>query len=190
MVSFRFRHVCLEAFGVHLPEEEVSSASLEDKIAPIYDRLKIPFGTLERLTGIKTRRFWDMDVRPSEVATVVARQVLDKIGFVREHIKALFNCSVTRDFFEPATAALVHRNLGLQEQSIVMDISNACMGFVNGIMVLGNLIESGAVKAGVLVSGENVARMVDSSVGYILGKENIDREELIKLLPTFTLGCA
>ncbi len=190
MASFRFKHVCIEAVAVHLPKKEVTSASLEDLLAPIYEKLKIPFGTLERLTGIKTRRFWDKSVRPSEAATAVARQVLDKVGSVRNHIKALFNCSVTRDYFEPATASIVHRNLDLDEQSIVMDISNACMGFVNGIMMLGNLIESGAVKAGVLVSGENVASMVDSSAQYILGKDNIDREELIKLLPTFTLGCA
>ena len=190
MASFRFKHVCIEAVAVHLPKKEVTSAALEDLLAPIYDRLKIPFGTLERLTGIKTRRFWDATVRPSEAATAVAKQVLEKVNHLRDHIKALFNCSVTRDYFEPATAAIVHRNLNLDEQSVVMDISNACMGFVNGIMMLGNLIESGAVKAGVLVSGENVASMVDSSVNYILGKENIDRDELIKLLPTFTLGCA
>jgi acyl-CoA:acyl-CoA alkyltransferase len=190
MACFRFKHVCIESFGVHMPPAEVSSASLEDKLAPIYEKLKIPFGTLERLTGIKTRRFWDKTVRPSEVATAVAKQVLERIGFVRDHIKALFNCSVTRDYFEPATASLVHRNLGLPEESIAMDISNACMGFVNGILLLSNLIESGAIKAGVLVSGENVASMVDSSVSYILGKEDINREELIKLLPTFTLGCA
>ena len=190
MVSFRFRHVCIEAFGVLLPPDEMTSNALEDRLGPLYERLKIPFGTLERLSGIRTRYMWDKSVRPSEVATQVARQVLDRIGFVKDNIKALFNCSVTRDYFEPATAAIVHRNLGLAEQSMVMDISNACMGFVNGLMVLGNLIESGVVKAGLLVSGENVTRMLESSIDYISSKENLDRDELLKLLPTFTLGCA
>ena len=190
MATFKFNHVCIEAFGVYMPSKEVTSASLEKRLAPLYEKLKIPFGTLERLSGIRTRRLWDIGVRPSEAATAVAKQVMEKIGFLKDNIKALFNCSVTRDYFEPATAAIVHRNLGLSEQSIVMDISNACMGFVNGIVVLGNLIESGAVKAGVLVSGENVSCMLESSIKYILSKENIDRDELIKLLPTFTLGCA
>lgn len=191
MVSFRFDHVCLEAFGVHLPDQVVTSSDLEERLAPLYKRLKIPAGTLERVSGIKTRRVWDAKVRPSTVATTVAKQVLGKVGFVKENIKALFNCSVTRDYFEPATATVIHGNLDLPEQSFVMDISNACMGFVNGIMVLGNLIESGAIKAGVLVSGENVSSLVDSSINHILSNDtNIDRDELLKLLPTFTLGCA
>jgi 3-oxoacyl-[acyl-carrier-protein] synthase-3 len=190
MVRFRFQHVCLEAFSVHLPDHEVSSAELEDRLSGLYERLRIPFGTLERLSGIRTRRLWDKTVRPSTVATEAARQVIDKLGSVKSQIKALINCSVTRDFFEPATAAVVHGNLKLPEESIVMDISNACMGFMNGIAMLGSLIESGVVKAGVLVSGENVSSIIESSIGYILNNEQLDRDELIRLLPSFTLGCA
>lgn len=189
MISSRFKHVCIESFAVHMPDEEVTSAQIEDKLAPIYQRLGIPFGTLEKLSGIKSRYFFPPTVKPSAVATVAAKQALEQIGFDRSHLKAVFSCSVTRDYFEPATACLVHRNLGLPEQSIALDITNACIGFSNGIMLLGNLIETGVVKAGILVSGENISRTVDSLLAHMLKDESVGREELIQMLPTFTLGC-
>ena len=72
MVAFRFRNVCVETYSLNLPETEVTSAALEDRLAPLYERLKIPFGTLEKLSGIKARRFWSPETLPSEVATAAA----------------------------------------------------------------------------------------------------------------------
>ena len=190
MTAFRFNNVCIESFALNLPELKVTSSELEDRIAPLYEQLKIPFGTLEKLSGVSSRRLWDPMLNPSEAGTLAANMALDSIGFDRDHIRALFNCSVTRDYFEPATAAIVHSNLGIPENSLSMDITNACIGFSNGITTLGTMIEQGVVKAGVVVTAENVARIVESTIKHILESgESIEREELIKLLPTFTLGC-
>lgn len=190
MVPFRFKHVCLESCAVHLPTDEVTSAQLEDRLAPVYERLQIPFGTLERLSGISTRYMWDDQTTPSSIATQAAKNAIEKIGFDQKELRALFSCSVTRDYFEPATACLVHSNLGLTEDAIVMDISNACLGFSNGIMMLGQLIESGAVKAGIVCSGESLGKVLQASMQHLLKiHETISRDDLIRLLPTYTLGC-
>ncbi len=189
MVAYKFNHVCIESWGLNTPPHQVTSAELEDKLSPLYQRLEIPFGTLEKLTAIKTRYFWDKSVRPSQAATVAARTALDGIGFAREHIQALFSCSVTRDYFEPAVAALVHGALELDERAVTMDISNACIGFSNGLLTLANLIETGVVKAGVVVSAETVSTIIDSTVTHLLKNQDITRDMLLRILPTFTLGC-
>lgn len=188
MISFRFKHVCIESCAVNLPPYEVSSEQIEDKLAAVYERLQIPFGTLDKLSGIKTRYYWDQDVFPSEVATGAARNALEKCGIDQKHIQAIFSCSVTRDFFEPATSCLVHKNLGMPETCMALDISNACIGFSNGIIFLSNLIETGIVKAGIVVSGETMSRVVNNTTDKILTSPDLTREELIKLLPTYTLG--
>lgn len=188
MSVFNFKHVHIESFAVNLPPIEVSSAQLEDRLAPLYEKLEIPFGTLERLSGIKSRHFWEPTVTPSQAGAVAAQKAMDQIGFSRENIGAVFNCSVTRDHFEPATGVLVHKALGLPESAMALDITNACVGFSNGFVLLGNMIESGLIKAGVLVSGETVSRIIDTSITKMLQSETINREELLKLLPTFTLG--
>jgi 3-oxoacyl-[acyl-carrier-protein] synthase-3 len=188
MVAFRFRNVCIESFALNLPETEVTSAALEDRLAPLYERLKIPFGTLEKLSGIKARRFWSPETLPSEVATVAAEQALAGAGFDRSKIGAVVNCSVTRDYFEPATGCLVHGNLGLPETVMSFDITNACLGFSNGIQLMGSLIENGVIEAAVITSGENISRIIETSINLVLDKEDLTREELLRLLPTFTLG--
>lgn len=189
MIPFRFKNVFLESFALNLPTQELSSAEIEDRIAPLYERLQIPFGTLERLSGIKSRHMWTPDVRPSAVSTVAAAEALELSGFKPEQIGALFNCSVSRDFFEPATACIIHNNLKLGEECYAMDITNACLGFSNGMLSMAQLIESGAVQVGIITAGENVSRIMQSSWEQLARHQTLTRDELLKMLPTFTLGC-
>lgn len=188
MPSFRFSSVRLAAMGVHFGPTTITSAELEDRVAPLYKRLGIPFGTLERLSGIKTRTVFPHDVRPSAIGLPAARQALAESGIAKERIGALFNCSVARDFFEPATACIVHEALDIPESSMVMDVTNACLGFSDGITLLSQLIENRVVEAGILVSGETIGKILETSIETLLRKEDLTRDDLIRMLPTFTLG--
>jgi len=189
MISFRFEHVRVQSFGLHFPSTLLTSTEIEERIAPVYQRLQIPTGTLERVSGVSTRGMWATDVTPSSVATIAARAALDASGFRPDQIGALINCSVSRDFFEPATACLVHHNLGIPEESLVLDITNACIGFSDGMIMLAHLIEAGTVKAGILCSGENISKVVHTTCEQLLKDPSITREKLLQMLPTLTLGC-
>lgn len=189
MLGTLYKNVYLESFGMHLPENILSSAEVEDKLAPLYKKLKVPFGTLEKLSGVANRGMFTKADTPSVIATKAAEQALENLSFPVEKIGAVFNCSVTRDYFEPATAVLVHRNLGLSENVMAMDITNACIGFSNGMMMLGNMIEAGQVEAGLLVSGENLSYITDATFDRLLDPNlNLTRADFLKMLPTFTLG--
>jgi 3-oxoacyl-[acyl-carrier-protein] synthase-3 len=194
MGNFSFEHVCLEAWSTHFPERVVTSLELENRFADIYRKIGIPLGTLERLSGISERRLWDDSFMPSHGATKVAKEALSKSGFTTDKVGALINCSVSRDYFEPATAALVHRNIELNENAIALDISNACIGFSNGIMMLGAMIDQGSVDVGIVVSCEHVSQLVNNSLAKIeamqsnLNQGELKREEFMQLLPTLTLG--
>lgn len=188
MVAFRFKHVCLESYAISVPPIEVTSAEVEDKLSGVYSSLGIPFGTLERLTGIRTRRLWDAKERPSGLGTDVVRRAIDGSGLPDSEIRALFSCAVTRDYFEPATGCIIHRNLALPEDGIALDISNACLGFMDGLYFMAQLIESGTVKAGVVVSAEHTRVILDNAFTNILEGRDLPRENLMRLLPTFTIG--
>ncbi|HMO84635.1 MAG TPA: 3-oxoacyl-ACP synthase III, partial [Lacipirellulaceae bacterium] len=54
----RYKQVCIESFGYVLPEEVVTSDELEQRLAPAYQRLRLPAGRLELMTGIRERRFF------------------------------------------------------------------------------------------------------------------------------------
>jgi acyl-CoA:acyl-CoA alkyltransferase len=188
MLSFHYDSVRIQSWAIHLPTSKVTSRELESELGAQYERLGIPFGTLERLTGVQSRYFWNDDVAPSSVATIAAREALANSGLAPERIGAVFNCSITRDYFEPATACIVHNALGLSESALVFDITNACIGFMNGLVLLANLIESRVVDAGIVVSGETNSRPVHVCMEHIRKADGLTRAELLQLLPTLTLG--
>src|SRR3989449_3111145 len=55
--SMRYSTVCIESIGYELPKHVVTSAEIEARLAPLYDRLQLPYGRLEMMSGIRERRF-------------------------------------------------------------------------------------------------------------------------------------
>ena len=69
-----FEHVCLESLAVSLPDEIWTSAEIEERLRPLYERLKLPVGRLELMTGIRERRMWPAGTRPSDASAAVGRR--------------------------------------------------------------------------------------------------------------------
>ena len=64
----RFTNVAISGLAHVDAGVTVSSAELEAQIAPTMERLGMPPGLLEGLTGIANRRFWDVGMAPSDAA--------------------------------------------------------------------------------------------------------------------------
>lgn len=186
----RFENVCIESLGYHLPENIVSSADLEMRMAPVYERLKLPYGRLELMSGIRERRFWGEGVFPSEVATIAGERTLENANIDRSEIGCLISASVCRDFLEPATASVIHHNLKLPRHAHVFDISNACLGVLNGMVTVANMIEMGQIRAGLVVAGENGGPLVNSTIDSLLGNPDLSRSEIKLSFASFTIGSA
>ena len=73
------------------------------------------------------------------------RTILDQAGVDPQRIGCLIHASVCRDFLEPATASRVHHGLSLPRQCWVYDVSNACLGLINGAVQIAMMIQSGAI---------------------------------------------
>jgi 3-oxoacyl-[acyl-carrier-protein] synthase-3 len=184
----QYKKVCVESFGYELPGNIVTSLSLEERLASIYNKLNLRYGRLEMMTGIRERRFWDDGVTPSQASTKAAEKAISKSGIRKEDIGCLLHTSVSRDFLEPATATVVHDSLGLPSTATIFDISNACLGFINGMVTLANMIELGQVKAGVVVGCESSKRLIDATIDKVLKDPDITRETLKLAFATLTLG--
>ena len=186
----RFKNVYIEDLACHLPDNIVTSDDIEKRLAPVYDRLKLPYGRLEMMTGIKERRFWNPGTSPSEVSSIAGKLAIVNSGINQEDIGCLINASVCRDFLEPATAALVHHNLGLPKNTLVYDISNACLGVLNGMINIANMIELGQIQAGLVVAGENGGPLVDSTIESLLNNPSLTRSEIKASFASLTIASA
>ncbi len=184
----KYKNVAINAFGYELPPNEITSAALEERLAPVYERLKLPAGRLELMSGIQCRRFWDPGTKPSAAAAMAGRKALAASGLVVADIDCLLFTSVCRDMIEPASAAFVHNLLGLKDECLIFDLSNACLGFLNGMLVLANMIELGQAKHGLLVSGETAEDLVNSTIAALLADETLTRKGIKSSFASLTIG--
>jgi 3-oxoacyl-[acyl-carrier-protein] synthase-3 len=93
---------------------------------------------------------------------------------------------VCRDHLEPATACAVSHGLGLGAKALVCDVSNACLGILNGMIQVANAIELGQIQAGLVVSCESARQIVDITIDRLL--EIKDMELFKKTIATLTGG--
>ena len=107
------RGVFIESTGYELPPEVLTSAQLETMLAPVYQRLHLPEGRLELMTGIRERRFFPRGTRPGTISGRTVRKALEQAGVRPEEVGCLIHGSVCRDQLEPATASAVHAAAGL-----------------------------------------------------------------------------
>ena len=184
----QYSRVCLDTIGYELPPRVVSSEQIEQRLAPLYDRLHLPIGRLELMSGIKERRLWPQGTKPSEAATLAGRRVIENAGLKPQAIECLIFTSVSRDMMEPATASFVHDKLGLSPTALIFDISNACLGFLDGMVILANMIELGQVTNGLIVSGETAEDLLESTIQALQTDETLTRKSIKPAFASLTIG--
>lgn len=185
----RYQHVCVEAVSYTLPPHVVTSESLEEQLGPVYRALGLPEGRLELMTGIRERRFWDRGTRPGQISALTAELAIAQSGLAREHFGCLVHGSVCRDQLEPATASGVHHAVGLPNSALVLDVSNACLGLLNGMLLLSNMIELGQVSAGVIVGTEDGRGLVEGTIDSLLNTPGLTRQDVKLAFASLTIGC-
>jgi acyl-CoA:acyl-CoA alkyltransferase len=184
----RYQNVCLEAFACTLPEEIVTSTEIEARLAPAYQRIGLPEGRLELITGIATRRFWAPGTLPSDKSVVTAEKAIRIAGLDKRHVGALIHGSVCRDFLEPATASGVHFRLGLPSECMVYDVTNACLGLMDGVVQIANMIELGHIRAGIVVGTENSRPLVENTIRYLNETTSLTRVQAKRTVASLTIG--
>ncbi|HVX11656.1 MAG TPA: 3-oxoacyl-ACP synthase III [Pirellulales bacterium] len=186
----RYERVCLESFGYTLPDEIVTSAEIEERLAPLYRRLRLPEGRLELMTGIRERRFWAPGTLPGDVSIRSAEKAIAAAGIDRREIGCLIHASVCRDHLEPATACRVHHGLGLGADCTVYDLSNACLGLLNGMLQVAALIELGQIRAGLVVGTESSRPLVENTIRRLNDDTTLTRDQMKLAVASLTIGSA
>jgi 3-oxoacyl-[acyl-carrier-protein] synthase-3 len=173
-----YSKVYLDSIGYELAPNVVTSQALEARVLPVYEKLHLPPGQLEALTGIRERRWWDAGYKLSEGAIKAGRKALDQAGIDATQIGALIYAGVCRESSEPATACAVANGLGIGTDAAIFDVSNACLGVLNGILDMANRVELGQIKAGLVVSCESAREINESMIQSMLKNPSMDHFKL------------
>ena len=170
----KYSRVFIESMGYELPPVVVPSEELEQRLAPVYEALHVPPGQLEALTGISERRWWEPGYALTDGARSAARKALEQSNVPASKVEVLIYAGVCREHFEPATACSVAAALGVSPDAHVFDISNACLGVLNGIIDIANRIELGQIKAGMVVACESSREINEISIQRLLDEKTMD----------------
>lgn len=144
--------------------QTITSAEIQAELSETMGRLGMPANLLESLAGIHERRFWNEQTQPSDAATMAAEVALEDADLDRSRLGIIINTSVCRDYIEPSTACLVHGNLKLADTCMNLDVGNACLAFLNGMEIVGNMIERGQIDYGMIVDAESSRFLVESTI--------------------------
>ncbi|MEZ6071432.1 MAG: 3-oxoacyl-ACP synthase III [Pirellulales bacterium] len=119
-----------------------------------------------------------------------ARRAIEECGIGIDRIGAIVHASVCRDYLEPATSCVVHDRLGLPSDCVVYDCSNACLGFLNGMIQIANMIELGQIEAGLVVASEGSRELVETTIARLNADESFTRETVKPAMASLTIGSA
>lgn len=186
-----FDEVYIEGFQANLPPNEITTAEVESLLKPAYERVGLSEGRLELFTGIQSRRFWELGTKPSDVSSEAGQQLIDKLGVDKQEIDVLIHASVCRDFIEPATSSVVHKKLGLSPHALNFDVSNACLGVMSAVSLIADMIRSGRVRRGLVVSGEVGYPLLCNTIDALNKDESLTRKTFKPHFASLTIGsCA
>lgn len=164
MISTGNIEIC--AVGAYLPSTIVGTESIMVEAAS--ERVGIDPKLLERDLGIKEVRRAAHSQQWSDLAALAAEDCLSRTNVSREKIGLIIYTGIDGDDKEPSVAHKVQEKLGI-DGIPAYDISNACQGFVTGLMAANAHIGNGDVECVLVVTGEMGSRLVDLVVDELAG---------------------
>ncbi|MFC9440199.1 3-oxoacyl-ACP synthase III family protein [Nocardia sp. NPDC057030] len=169
-------HSRFESIGAYLPSNIVTTQELLSRLKepPSFD--------LEKITGVKQRRVHDTNPDSYEdsfaIAMKAAEDCLSRSRYDASELDVIISTSITRSkhatrmYMEPSFAGSISRLIGASN-AITFDVSNACAGMLTGTYILDRMIRSGAVRNGLVVSGEAITPIADTAVAEISEKYDL-----------------
>lgn len=111
-------------------------------------------------TGIAERRFAGPGETTASLSIDAARQALDAAGLTPADLDLIICATVTPEMPFPATACFIQAGLGCRNVG-AFDLSAACSGFVYGLCVGSQFIETGSYRNILVIGAETLSRIID-----------------------------
>lgn len=110
-------------------------------------------------TGIKERRISKTE-STGDLATEVAKQLLEKAGLAAEEVDFIILATMTPDLMMPSTAARVQARIGARK-AFAFDLTAACSGFTFALSTAEKFISSGRFSKGLVIGSETMSKTLD-----------------------------
>jgi 3-oxoacyl-[acyl-carrier-protein] synthase-3 len=113
-------------------------------------------------TGIKSRHVTSDNETTAYLATEAAKKALDEAGLDAAEIELIIVATITPEMVFPSTASFVQLALRAKK-AWVFDLAAACSGFVYGLSIVQQFLESGRYQNALVIGAETLTKITDWS---------------------------
>jgi len=149
----KMRNASITGWGKYLPDNILTNKDLEEIVDTSDDWIR-------SRTGIKQRYIADDGETTSDLAYHAARKALKTADLKAEEIDMIIVATVTPDMPFPATSCILEDRLGA-DNAATFDLEAGCSGFVYGLSVASQFIESGMYDNILVVGAETLSKIMD-----------------------------
>ncbi|MGM0437807.1 MAG: beta-ketoacyl-ACP synthase III [Bacillota bacterium] len=147
------RRASITGWGKYLPDNILTNKDLEEMVETSDE-------WITSRTGIKQRYIADEDETTGDLAYHASRKALAKANLKAEELDMIIVATVTPDMPFPATACILEDRLGAANAA-TFDLEAGCSGFVYGLSVASQFIESGMYDNILVVGAETLSKIMD-----------------------------
>lgn len=153
--KIKCKRAVIKGIASYLPEKKISNEMLAEMF-PGYDIQKV-----YQNTGVAIRSICEENQCTSDLAVLAAKKLFDKGICQPEEVEFLIFCTQTPDYYLPASACLIHHQLGLPISCGALDYNLGCSGFVYGLAFAKALIETNLVNNVLLLTGDTLSKVIN-----------------------------
>jgi len=147
------RRATITGLGKYLPEKVLTNSDLEKIVDTSEEWIKTR-------TGIKERRIAAENEPTSHLAFQAAKKAIDDAGISPSDLDLIMVATVTPDMVFPATACLLQDRLGANNAA-AFDLEAGCSGFVYGLSVASQFIETGMYDNILVIGAETLSKITN-----------------------------
>lgn len=111
-------------------------------------------------TGIKTRHITTEDETTATLATEAAKTALAEAKLKPKDLEIIIVATITPEMVFPSTACFVQKNLNAKK-AWAFDLAAACSGFVYGISIVQQFLESGRFNNALVIGAETLTKITN-----------------------------
>lgn len=139
--------------GSYLPEKIMTNKDLE-QIVDTNDEW------IRTRTGIEKRRIANINEATSDLSLEASKRALESANIKADELDLVIVATITPDMSFPSTACIVQDKLGAKNAG-AFDLTAACSGFIYGISIAKQFVETGVYKNILVVGAETMTKILD-----------------------------
>lgn len=166
MATLKYDNVGIRALAAAVPLNTIDNLKYTDHFPP-----EVAHQVVEKI-GVYERRFAEPGVCSSDLCFAAAEQLFSDNNTDRNEIDLLVFISQTPDYRMPATSLLLQDQLGLNKDTIAIDLNLGCSGFIYGLSLVYSMLGQKDLRKALILDGETRSRVYsakDRQTAFLFG---------------------